>query len=73
MFKEEFDGIPRETEDALRKRLEEVIRYINRRYNHALADHNVKRFSSDELQGMISAIFAVAADLKPFSLDESSK
>jgi hypothetical protein len=67
VFNNEFEGLPSDVEQALRRRLEDVVRMINNRYQASLRDASVRNYTSEQLSGMISTIFDVAARLKPFS------
>jgi hypothetical protein len=73
LFKEEFDGISRETAVVLGQRLEEVIRAIARRSQGTLRDSKEILLSGAEIQAHIGAIFSLAIALKQREmLDKSS-
>ena len=64
MFDEEFEGLNLEIKLALTQRLEEVIRLIYQRNNHANKDHSIRNYTKEELSAMISAPFDLAQRLK---------
>lgn len=65
MFIEEFSEIDRAVEKVLRLRLEEAVRTIGRRYSESQRDATKPVMSVLEAQATISAIFGIAASLKP--------
>jgi len=64
MFKEELAGLPVEIQEALRDRLQEVIRLIYQRHNHALKDSSINHYTKEEISAMIYGVFDLAERLK---------
>ena len=70
MFEPEFEGLPRDVEQALRERLESVIRVIRNRYHQSLHGEAVN-YTNEQLTGMIASIFDVAERMKPFKAPDT--
>jgi len=72
MFDEEFSELPVDTSEALKKRLEHIIRMISKRYSLSLYDRDYRNYSGEQLSAMVGAIFDLAARLKAKDLNKSS-
>lgn len=64
MFEEEFSNLPPIVANALRKRLEEVVRFINQRAATVARDATVQGYSAEALSAMISSIFDLADKIR---------
>ena len=65
MFDAEFENIPLEYSEPLKRKLESVVRLIGKRYRASKLDYSVKNYSAEELSAMVDAVFDLAARLRP--------
>lgn len=64
MFEDELSGLPPDIQDALKKRIEDIVRKLARRHQAYLYDYSTKLVSTEALHGLFASIFDLAAQLK---------
>ena len=64
MFNDELGGLPPALQEALRARLEEVVRLIYQNHNTSLRDVHYRHYTKEELSAMIYGVFDLAQRLK---------